>query len=112
MKHGLLSIEVTGQRKGFSNITKSLNRALDKKIKKFNRKGPSLLRSAFSSALSENSKLAPFAQAAKNMPAESRILGHPKLGQGLKLRFEDGALSMRLLFNPHNFGDRNGFWIV
>jgi hypothetical protein len=39
-------------------------------------------------------------------------LGHPKIGAGLKARFEDGKLSMRILFNPHNFGDETGFWIA
>lgn len=112
MKCGLFSIEISGQRKGLKRIASSLNDALENKIKKFNRRGPSMIRGAFADALSENSTLAKFAQAAQSMPAESRIKGHPKLGQGLKLRFEKGAISMRLLFNPHNFGDETGFWIV
>jgi hypothetical protein len=111
-RRGLFSVDITSSRKAINDMEKAVSTVLKDKVDKINRKGPSILREAFAQALSSNEKLAKYAKNARSMPAESRVLGHPKLGQGLKLRFTDTGLSMRLLFNPNNFDDEVGFWIV
>jgi len=111
-RKGLFSIKVTSERKLMKSMENAVNTVLKDKVNRINRKGVSILRNAFAEALAGNEKTAKYAANARAMPAESRNLGHPKLGQGLKFKFTDSGLQMRLLFNPNNFNDDIGFWVV
>lgn len=85
--------------------------ALDKKISKLNKRGPTIFRNALREAVLADPRTAKHAylfKGNKYIKAENRPMGGAKVGSGLKFRFEESELVMRLVISQSVL--REGYW--
>lgn len=93
-------------------IAKKAERILADKQKKLLRLGPGLLRNSIQEVLLENPRTRSYANSLRNIPAESRAHGHPKLGSGIMMKLSGGKINTRIRITPRLFPNENSYYAL
>lgn len=94
-----------------SDIKEEARATLAKKVDKINRHGPTILREALRTTLQGDPRTAKYSylfKGNKYIKAENRPISNPKVGSGLKMRFEENVLQIRLILTQNVL--KEGYW--
>lgn len=93
-------------------IARKAEKILAQKQRAFATKGPKILRNSIQEVLRQNPKTSKFADSLRNIPAESRAHGNPKIGSGIMMKVSGGRINTRIRLTPKLFPDENSYYAL